>query len=123
MLILNAPLGGDKKIDPLIVEEAMAGPNRSMWIKGIENEMISIKEKETRESAFLVEGMKAIKSRWLFLKLNSIEKSERFNTQIVSNGYSWIKCSEYEKLFSPVAKCTRLRLLLAMSARRNLNVV
>lgn len=65
--------------------------------------------------------MKAIDCRWVYkVKRNATGDVERYKARLVVKGYSQIEGIYYDETYSPVARYSSIRLLLAKAARYNL---
>ncbi|CAI7783377.1 unnamed protein product [Closterium sp. NIES-54] len=95
-------------------EEALESSDAEEWKKAVESELKSIEENGTWELVELLEGRKAITSKWLFkIKSDADGKIERYKSRLVAKGYQQKEKVDYKELFAPVVKPTTLRTLLA----------
>ncbi|CAI7757205.1 unnamed protein product [Closterium sp. NIES-53] len=80
----------------------------------MESELKSIEENGTWELVELLEGRKAITSKWLFkIKSDADGKIERYKSRLLAKGYEPKEKVDYKDLFASVVKPTTLRTLLA----------
>ncbi|CAI7878083.1 unnamed protein product [Closterium sp. NIES-54] len=76
--------------------------------KAMESELKSIEENGTWELVELLEGRKAITSKWLFkIKSDAAGKIERYKSRLVAKGYQQKEKVDYKELFAPVVKPRR----------------
>ncbi|CAI7797212.1 unnamed protein product [Closterium sp. NIES-54] len=103
--------------EPATLKEALESSDAEEWKKAMESELKSIEENGTWELVELLEGRKAITSKWLFkIKSDADGKIERYKSRLVAKGYQQKEKVDYKELFAPVVKPTTLRTLLAGAA-------
>ncbi|CAI7743542.1 unnamed protein product [Closterium sp. NIES-54] len=103
--------------EPATLKEALESSDAEEWKKAMESELKSIEENGTWELVELLEGRKAITSKWLFkIKSDADGKIERYKSRLVAKGYQQKEKVDYKELFAPVVKPTTLRSLLAGAA-------
>ncbi|CAI7841553.1 unnamed protein product [Closterium sp. NIES-53] len=103
--------------EPATLKEALESSDAKEWKKAMESELKSIEENGTWELVELLEGRKAITSKWLFkIKSDADGKIERYKSRLVAKGYQQKEKVDYKELFAPVVKPTTLRTLLAGAA-------
>lgn len=62
-----------------------------------------------------------IDSKWIFkVKRNATGAVERYKAQLVIKGYSKVKGIDYDEIYSPVARYSLIRFLLAKAVKHNL---
>ncbi|CAI7875998.1 unnamed protein product [Closterium sp. NIES-53] len=100
--------------EPATLKEASESSDAEEWKKAMESELKSIEENGTWELVELLEGLKAITSKWLFkIKSDADGKIERYKSRLVAKGYQQKEKVDYKELFAPLVKPTMLRTLLA----------
>lgn len=110
--------------EPETYGEAMRTPESESWKKSIDGELKLLDKKVTRELVALPEGKRAIKSKWVFeLKRRSDGTDERFEARLVAKGYSQRRGIVYDEIFSPVVRLNRIRLMLSLLAKFDLEIM
>ena len=83
-----------------------------------------MQKNETWELSKLPEGRKPIKSRWVFrMKRDQIGKIVRYKARIVAKGFTQIRGLDYDEIFAPVTMFTTLRILVAVSSMKNMEIL
>ncbi|CAI7798452.1 unnamed protein product [Closterium sp. NIES-54] len=103
--------------EPATLKEALESSDAEEWNKAMESELKSIEENGTWELVELLEGRKAITSKWLFkIKSDAEGKIQCYKYRLLAKGYHQKEKLEYKELFAPVVKPTMLRTLHAGAA-------
>lgn len=90
------------------------------WIDAINKEIKALESNETWQFTDLPKGKKPIGCKWIFkIKYNSDGTIERHKARLVAKGYTQLEGIDFIDTFSPVAKLTTVRLLLAIAATKN----
>ncbi|RDY05488.1 hypothetical protein CR513_10676, partial [Mucuna pruriens] len=102
---------------PKSVYEALNHPG---WRQAMIVEMQALEQSGTWELVPLPSGKKAVGCRWVFaIKVAPNGTVDRLKARLVAKGYTQVYGLDYGDTFSPVAKITTIRLLLAMAAIRH----
>ena len=109
--------------EPTTVKEALNGPDKEQWKRALDNEHSAHVKNNTWTLTNLPEGRKAIDCRWVFkVKYKADGSVERHKARLVAKGCSQKPSLDYEETFSPVARYTSIRSLLAIANQLNLEV-
>lgn len=109
--------------EPQTFEEAMSSTESNFWIGAMEEEMSSLFEKETFDLEKLPPDRKAIGCKWVFkIKCKSDGSIDRFKARLCAKGYSQKAGIDYGETFSPVVRYESIRILLALTAVRDLEI-
>lgn len=92
----------------------------SEWIKAMEEEIEALKQNETWELVPKPKEVHPITCKWVYkLKTRSDGSIDRYKARLVARGFSQKYGLDYEETFSPVAKITTVRVLLALAAKQS----
>ncbi len=109
--------------EPTTVKEALNGPDKEQWKRALDNKHSAHVKNNTWTLTNLPEGRKAIDCRWVFkVKYKADGSVERHKACLVAKGCSQKPGLDYEETFSPVARYTSIRSLLAIANQLNLEV-
>lgn len=114
----NAALADESlPIEPSSYEEAARGPE---WQKAMEEEIKALKENQTWDLVPKPKDVKPISCKWVYkVKTRTDGSIERYKARLVARGFSQEYGLDYEETFSPVAKITTVRVLLALAASKS----
>ncbi|CAI7734920.1 unnamed protein product, partial [Closterium sp. NIES-54] len=100
--------------EPAALKEALESSDAEESNKAMESELKSIEENGRWELVELLEGRKAITSKWLFkIKSDADGKIERYKSRLVVKGNQQKEMVDYKELFALVVKLTTLRTIHA----------
>ena len=102
------------------VTEALKSEDKEEWVKAMGEELGMLEKMGTWRMEELLEGRKAVGSRWVFMKKKD-EKGNtvRFKARLVAQGFSQKPGLDYDDLntFAPVVRYKSLRVLMATTAQ------
>lgn len=87
------------------------------WLKAMQAELHALQTNNTWTLTDLPPHKTAIGCRWVYrIKYNADGSIERYKARLVAKGYTQMEGLDFLDTFSPVAKLTSVRLLLALAA-------
>ena len=110
---------------PSTYREAVQCSEIDKWKNAMDEEMQSLRKNETWELAQLPTDKKAIGCKWVFTKKDGFPNKEhvRYKARLVAKGYAQREGIDYNEVFSPVVKHSSIRILLALVAQMNLELI
>jgi len=100
--------------EPTTYEEAMKSSSSKQWQQAIDAELKSLAENDTWDIVDKPSNCDIIDSKWVFkIKRDNKGKISLYKCRLVARGFQ--QKDVYEDLYSPVAKLSTLRILLAIS--------
>lgn len=116
--IINLALQAiEKSNEPTTYEEAMASPDRSLWLEAMKEELKSFKKNDVYTITTLPQGKRPIDCRWVFrIKRKADGSIERYKARLVAKGFAQKSGVDYFETFSPVARYDSIRAILAITA-------
>jgi hypothetical protein len=107
--------------EPQTVEEALKQSDK--WKQALEAEYNSLMNNETWELVPPPEGSNIVGSKWVLkVKRDANGNVDRHKARLVAQGYSQTQGIDYEEVFSPVARYSSIRTLLALANAHNLEI-
>lgn len=110
--------------DPFTYLDAFHSPDAAQWVHAMTKEINSLKGSKTWELVRLPDGCKAIQCKWIFktkyLPNGSIDK---FKVRLVTKGYTQKVGIDYSKIFSHVVKFETVRIVMAITAANDLEII
>lgn len=118
-----ALVAGSEPLEPTTYEEAIENENNDQWKKAMDKEMDSLKNHKVWDLCKLPADRKALKNKWVYrIKRNEHGQIERFKARLVCCGYSQQYGIDYTETYSPVAKYTSIRTILALAVKRKMKL-
>ena len=109
---------------PTTYVEAMRSEDSSKWTGAIKKELEAHNENETWSLVERRPEMKIIDSRWVFrIKKDNTGNVCRYKARLCACGFMQRKGVDFTETFAPVVRYDSVRVLLAMVAERNYNLV
>lgn len=109
--------------DPETYKQAMESPYKDKWLKAMLSEINSLHENQTWDLVNLPKGRKALPCKWIYkLKTNPDGSIDKFKARVVVKGYSQQQGVDYDKTFSPVARLSTIRAIIAIAVKENLKL-
>lgn len=104
--------------EPTTIQQALHSADKDAWKQAMVDEYNALIENDTWELADLPAGRKAIDCKWVFkVKRNAVGTIMRHKARLVVKGYSQVKGIDYDETYSPVARYSSIRFLIAMSVK------
>ena len=109
--------------EPKTVHEALNGEQSSRWREAMESAYSSLLKKNIWDLVPSPEGKNIVGSRWVLkVKHDKNGSVNCFKARLVAQGYSQVKGVDYDEVFSPVARNTSVRSLLALANAHDLAI-
>ncbi|WJZ95112.1 hypothetical protein VitviT2T_013903 [Vitis vinifera] len=104
-------------MEPTTYEQAVLDPK---WQEAMAAELHALEQNHTWTLTPLPSDHRPIGCKWVYkIKYNSDGTVERYKTRLVAKGFTQREGIDYKETFSPMAKLTIVRCLLAIAAVRH----
>lgn len=86
----------------------------------IDAEIEAIERNDSWELTKLPKGHKTIGVKWVYkIKLKENSEIDKYKVRLVAKGYKQEYCVDYTKVFAPVARHDKIRLMIALAAHNS----
>jgi len=108
---------------PTTLADAYASSDADYWKEAVRSEMDSIMTNETWEITERPVGCKPIGCKWIFKKKMRPDGTiEKYKARLVAKGFTQKEGEDYFDTYSPVARLTTIRVLIALAASYGLHI-
>jgi len=105
-----------QEVEPTCFELAIGNPK---WDNAMDEKMVALDANATWELVTLPEDKKAIGCKWVYkVKHNADGSVSRYKARLVAKGYAQTYGINYKETYSPVAKMTTVRAIIAMATTK-----
>ena len=109
--------------EPSNLEEALNSENVLQWRNALDDEYNSLIKNDTLKLVQRPDNVNIVGCRWVFkIKRNSEGHIDRFKARLVAKGFTQTQGVDYGEVFSPVARMTTIRSLLALANIHNFEI-
>lgn len=109
--------------EPLIWEEAIKAQDVTKWKKVVDEKYYALMKNETQDLIELLEGRKAIGTKWVFcIKRKANGDIDKYWAKVVAEGFFQTKGLDFNETFALVAKLPSIKMLLALITILDLEV-
>ena len=109
---------------PNNINECSIGIYADKWKESNDKEYDSIILNETWDLVKRPPGMPITKCKWVFrIKYNADGSIDKFKSRLVACGYNQVKGVNFENTYSPVARLTSIKTMLALAAKRGMKIM
>jgi hypothetical protein len=90
------------------------------WRQAMQSELLALERTGTWQVVDIPPNVTPIGCRWVYkVKLHADDTVERYKARLVAKGYNQIEGLDYFETYSPVAKVTSVRLIIALASINN----
>lgn len=107
---------------PHSIVEARDSKEWEEWKRAMENELESLDKHNIWYICERPRNVKIIKSKWIFSNKRDDNDKIKYKARLVVAGYQQVKNHDYDESYSPVISIDAWRTLIAIAAKKNLNI-
>lgn len=109
--------------EPQTYKQALDDSHSQEWLKAMQSEHNSLQKHGTWTVVNRPVNRKVIKCKWVYkVKRDTNGNIVKYKARLVAKGFTQVHGVDYGETFSPVARLSSIRLLLAFAAKLNLDV-
>lgn len=106
---------------PNTYKQALESSESKHWEDAMQRELTSLRDNDTWRLVPRPIKSPVIKGRWVFAKkCDKNGELESYKARYVAKGFSQIHGENYDETFAPTAKMSTIRMIIALSAQKNL---
>lgn len=110
-------------LEPKTYSEIESHSDKSKWLDAVNEELDSMKENNVWDLVLRPDKKKLLKSKWVFrVKEDANGNTVRYKARLVAKGFLQTAGIDYEETYSPVAKLSTIRIVLAASVKKRLHL-
>ena len=109
---------------PSCYKEAMLKDEKLKWEKAMQSKMNLLHKKSTWELVHLPPGRKTLPCKQIY-KMKAIDSASqpRYMARLVANGFRQQEGVDFDEIFSPIAKMTTLKFIIALATSLDMELV
>ncbi len=109
--------------EPITYKQAMESPFAMQWQEAMEAEYNSLQKHKTWALTKLPKDRKVVGCKWVFrIKRKADGSVDRFKARLVAKGFTQEEGIDYDEVFSPVARYTSVRTVLALANEYDMEI-
>ncbi|KAD7478277.1 hypothetical protein E3N88_01413 [Mikania micrantha] len=110
--------------EPMTYFEAVNSVDKEKWIDAMRDEMDSLQKTQTWQLVDRPNDQKLVDCKWIYKLKEGIEEvvKPRYKARLVAKGFTQREGIDYTEIFSPVVKHTSIRVMLAITAVKDLEL-
>ncbi|MCP3667059.1 MAG: DDE-type integrase/transposase/recombinase [Gammaproteobacteria bacterium] len=109
--------------EPITVKQAMESPYVNQWKDAMADEYNSLMKHNTWKLCKLPKDRAVVGCKWVFrIKRKADGSVDRFKARLVAKGFTQKEGIDYDEVFSPVARFTSVRTILALANNLDMEV-
>ena len=110
-------------LNPSTVDEARSRPDWEKWEMAIAAKLRSLDDTQMWRVVERPIGMNVVGCKWVFkIKQNAAGEIDKYKARLVMKGYSQVQGVDYDDTYTPIARLSSLRTILAIAARNNWDI-
>lgn len=121
--LMGGPSEASVDGEPVTYKEAVERNDAERWKQAMQEEVNALEENNTWTAVERAGNMNVIGTKWVYkYKRNAEGVIERHKARLVAKGYAQVEGVDYRETFAPVLRYKTLRILLILSAHRDVNI-